>query len=242
MTDKDIERLRYDSRAKDLLKNDNYVITYEQPLHSGNYLKLLSEIPIGSRVLEIGAGMGENTVFLLDKELEVYATDISASSVEVMFKRFSHHLNFHSQIEDMEKLSFSDEYFDVVCSAGSLSYGDNFLVMEEIHRVLKSGGIYLALDSLNHNPIYIFNRFLHFKRGKRSKSTLERMPTVDLIEDYGERFGALDVNYFGSITWLFPLLKMFLGVENLLAFSDIIDKKFNIKKSAFKFTMKVTKS
>lgn len=242
MRDKDIEKFRYDNRAKNHLNNNDYVVLNEKPFYSPSYVQLLSDIPTGARVLEIGAGMGENTETLLERELEVFATDISASSVKVMASRFSQYSNFHSTVEDMEKLSFSDGYFDVVCSAGSLSYGDNFVVMEEIYRVLKSNGTYLALDSLNHNPIYIFNRYLHFKRGRRSKSTLERMPTVDLIEEYGRRFGAVEVTYFGSITWLFPILKRFLSKDRLDAFSDSIDKKFNIKKSAFKFTMKATKS
>ena len=40
----------------------------------------------------------------------------------------------------MEKLPFKNESFDVICSAGSLSYGDNNKVMSEIYRILKLGG------------------------------------------------------------------------------------------------------
>ena len=39
---------------------------------------------------------------------------------------------FSAEVVDMEKLPF-----DVVCSAGSLSYGDNEVVMNEIYRALK---------------------------------------------------------------------------------------------------------
>jgi ubiquinone/menaquinone biosynthesis C-methylase UbiE len=37
----------------------------------------------------------------------------------------------------MEKLPFADQSFDLIVSAGSLSYGDNDIVMNEIYRVLK---------------------------------------------------------------------------------------------------------
>jgi ubiquinone/menaquinone biosynthesis C-methylase UbiE len=37
-------------------------------------------------------------------------------------------------------------------SAGSLSYGDNDIVMNEIYRVLKLQGVFIAIDSLNNNP------------------------------------------------------------------------------------------
>jgi ubiquinone/menaquinone biosynthesis C-methylase UbiE len=52
----------------------------------------------------------------------------------------------------MEKLPFADQSFDIIVSAGSLSYGDNDIVMNEIYRVLKLQGVFIAIDSLNNNP------------------------------------------------------------------------------------------
>ena len=66
--------------------------------------------------------------------------DLSPKSVEVMNNKFSKYENFSAEVADMEKLPFENEIFDVVCSAGSLSYGDNTVVMNEIYRVLKQGG------------------------------------------------------------------------------------------------------
>ena len=142
----------------------------------------------------------------------------------------------------MESLPFSDNSFDLVCSAGSLSYGDNHIVMNQIYRVLNKGGAFIAIDSLNENPIYKFNRYLHFLKGNRSKSTLKRMPTIKLIESYIQKFGYAEVEYFGSISWLFPLLKIFMTDENLGELSNRFDKKINIKRSAFKFTIKAIKT
>lgn len=124
--------------------------------------------------MEIGGGIGENTEFLLECGFNVCATDISSISVEVMKKRFSKYGNFSSEVADMEKLPFNNESFDVVCSAGSLSYGDNDVVMNEIHRVIKPGGLFICVDSLNENPIYIVNRWLGYVRGKRTLSTITR--------------------------------------------------------------------
>jgi ubiquinone/menaquinone biosynthesis C-methylase UbiE len=141
----------------------------------------------------------------------------------------------------MEKLPFDNDSFDCVCSAGSLSYGDNDIVMSEIYRVLKTGGLYIAVDSLNNSFIYRFNRFIHYLMGKRSKSTLKRMPDLDLIENYNKRFGSIEVKYFGSLTWLFPIMKIFMTEQQIKIFSQNFDKKFKVKKSAFKFTMKLRK-
>jgi ubiquinone/menaquinone biosynthesis C-methylase UbiE len=53
----------------------------------------------------------------------------------------------------MEKLPFANQSFDIIVSAGSLSYGDNDIVMNEIYRVLKLQGVFIAIDSLNNNNI-----------------------------------------------------------------------------------------
>jgi ubiquinone/menaquinone biosynthesis C-methylase UbiE len=48
----------------------------------------------------------------------------------------------------MEKLPFADQSFDLIVSAGSLSYGDNDKVLDEIYRVLKNKGAFIASLSL----------------------------------------------------------------------------------------------
>ena len=70
----------------------------------------------------------------------------------------------------MELLPFDNEIFDIVACAGGLSYGDNKLVLNEIYRVLKPKGMFICIDSLNENPIYKFNRYLHYLRGNRTKA------------------------------------------------------------------------
>ena len=171
----------------------------------------------------------------------VCATDISPKSVEAMNKKFTKYKNFSSKIADMEKLPFKNESFDIICSAGSLSYGDKNLVMNEIYRVLKLDGAVIFLDSLNNNPIYRFNRYLHYLKGNRSKNTIKRTPDMNLINQYIKKFGYGNVRYFGSITWTFPLLKLILSDSQISRFSDYIDFKINIKKSAFKIVLILSK-
>jgi hypothetical protein len=84
--------------------------------------------------------MDENTELLVDMTYEVCTTDISPKSVKLMNNIFYECANFSAEVADMEKLPFADESFNGVCSAGSLSYGDNTVVMNEIYRVLKRGG------------------------------------------------------------------------------------------------------
>ena len=205
------------------------------------YFKLLENKNNKSKLLEIGAGTGQNTGFLIDMSYKVCATDISLEFLEVMNKKFHRCINFYTQYADMEKLPFTEESFDVICSAGSLSYGDNEIVMNEIYRVLKPGGMFIAVDSLNNNPIYKFNRYIRYLKKERPKSTLSRMPTICLIDKYAQKFIPIEIKYFGAITWIYPILKIILNEELILNFSNWIDTTFKIKKSAFKFVIKMVK-
>ena len=245
MIDKDIERRRYDNRAKfrlnaNKLNHINKIPKYLNIPYK-HYFKLLEGLHDQPKLLEIGAGMGENTDLLLDMQFEITSTDISQKSVEVMRGMFSDNADFSAEVADMEKLPFNNESFDVVCSAGSLSYGDNDVVMNEIYRVLKRGGVMIAVDSLNDNPIYRLNRYMHYLKGNRSKSTLIRMPTISLIDKYTEKFGYAEVKFFGAITWIFPLLSKILSEQAVIKLSNWIDIKFNIRESAFKFVIMLEK-
>ena len=245
MIDKDIEKHRYDNRANIFLDPNNLYHFDKIPIYLNTpyyyYFHLLEEKSGQSKLLEIGAGMGENTSSLLDMSFKVTSIDISSKSVEVMRNRFSKYSNFSVEVADMEKLPFNNESFDVVCSAGSLSYGDNDTVLNEIHRVLKPDGVFIVIDSLNNNPIYRFNRYIHYLKGDRSKSTLIRMPTMSLIDKYTGKFGHAKVKFFGTITWAFPLLSKVLSEQALTKLSNLIDTRFNIRGSAFKFVMMAVK-
>jgi len=245
MIDKDIERNRYNIKAKLLLNKgvySNITPAYLNALSYEYYFRTLEgKRGKQAKLLEIGAGMGENTPLLIDMNYNIISIDLSPKSVEVMNNKFSKCENFSAEVADMEKLPFENEIFDVVCSAGSLSYGDNTVVMNEIYRVLKQGGVMIAVDSLNNNPIYRLNRYMRYLRGDRSKSTLIRMPTISLIDKYTEKFGHAEIRYFASITWLVPLLNKILSKQVVIRLSNWIDLKFNIKKSAFKFVMMVVK-
>lgn len=171
----------------------------------------------------------------------VCATDISPASVKVMNLKFSKYNNFSSKVADMEKLPFKNKSFDVVCSAGSLSYGDNRIVMNEIYRVLKIGGNLIVVDSLNDNFIYRLNRYVNYLMGRRSQTTLYRIPDLNLIDKYIKKFGYGKVSFFGSLTWAFSILRLIFPEKIICKFSNWIDKKLKIKKSAFKFVMVLKK-
>jgi SAM-dependent methyltransferase len=242
MNDKYIEIKRYDDRAQKILVAKKYYKKIPQYItipykYYFSFIKKLKK----NKLLEIGAGTGENTLRLIKMKFSICATDISPRSVEVLNKKYSKYKNFSSKVADMEKLPFKNDSFDVICSAGSLSYGDNNLVMNEIYRVLKFGGVVVLVDSLNDNPIYRLNRYINYIKGNRTESTLKRMPNLNLIDEYIKKFGYGKIKFFGSISWAFPILKLLLSEKLITKISNFLDKYFKIKKSAFKFVLILNK-
>jgi len=249
--DKQAELERYDLRASQSLSQEKFVFSPIGLSYLPIYLRapyiffenlLSKKLRPGVRVLEVGAGAGQHTGVLVRSGACVTATDISDNSLKLLQKRIKHHLHIDVSIKraDMEKLPFEDNTFDYVVSAGSLSYGDNEIVRDEIYRVLKMEGNFICVDSLNHNPIYALNRWIHFLRGSRTKSTLQRIPKLSLIRKYEKKFGSCEAEFFGAIVWASPLLIMF-GDRFASKVIDGIDRIFKIKKSAFKFVMCVKK-
>jgi len=186
-------------------------------------------------VLEIGSGTGMHTFCLVATGANVTATDISGKSLEVIKKVFNNRVTL--SIADMEALPFESNSFDVVVSAGSLSYGEPSLVDSEIVRVLRPGGLFICVDSLNHNPIYRFNRWIHYKKGERSKSTLKYMPTLHRIKTLSGNFNSSSVKYFGSISWVLQMLTPIFHQKKIAQISDFIDRLFRVRRSAFKFVL-----
>ena len=248
--DKEIEKHRYDKRSKSatkIFKKKGITVqtalgvdTISNPLRTPYYYyisKINKYIKNKDKVLEIGSGVGEFTDILLNTKANIVASDISFYSLNLLKLRMKSRSNLNSVVLDIEKLPFCDDKFDYVVSSGVLSYGDNQEVMDEILRILRKGGMFICVDSLNNNIIYKFNRWLHFKMGRRSRSTLKRMPTINLIKKYKDLFGQIEVKYFGSISWITPIFIRLVGPSNSKLISDKFDDLFNIRNSAFKFVM-----
>lgn len=246
--DKLLERERYEARAQSQLAEVATIV--EVPLGSqtmSSYLqapyiyyeqRIAELIRPEHHVLELGAGTGLHTRVLLQTSSKVIATDISPSSLCLIKQRFQRIPgNLQTEVADMESLPFDDSSFDVITSAGSLSYGDPYLVDSEIRRVLRPGGMLICVDSLNHNPVYRVNRWLHCLRGNRSKSTLKRMPNLARITSLGEGFASVNVRYFGALSFAMPVVARLFGEDTAQAASDRIDQLLGVRRLAFKFVL-----
>lgn len=249
MDDKAEEFRRYEERARQTLESAGPMEPHElgasavAPEFRAPYIyyeQRINELVSPShRVLELGSGQGLHTAVLVRTGARVTASDISPSAL-VLLERKLAGLGLErlvTRVADIEALPFESGSFDVVACAGSLSYGEPALVDTEVRRVLRAGGTFVCVDSLNHNPVYRLNRWLHYTRGERTRSTLVRMPDASRIEAIGQHFQSVDVRYFGALTWTMPLLRRVLGSTRARGVSDTADKLMNTKRSAFKFVL-----
>src|SRR5919106_3264413 len=97
----------------------------------------------GRHLLEIGCGMGYDSLEFLKRGVRVTATDLTTNAVEMTRKHFEVE---NVKAEDIRianalELPFDDNTFDAVWSNGVLHHtGDTCSAITEIRRVLKPGG------------------------------------------------------------------------------------------------------
>jgi len=93
-----------------------------------------------NNALDCGTGNGQAAKLLAKYYNDVYATDISAAQLEhaVIMP------NIHYSISPAEKISFPDNFFDIICAAQAAHWFDHSVFYKEADRVLKPAGV-LAL-------------------------------------------------------------------------------------------------
>jgi len=209
-----------------------------------HYEKLIRQYSMpGKILLDLCCGDGMHSLAGVDLVAEVYVSDISEKSVELTVNK-ARLLGYdvHGIVADAEKLPFPDNAFDIITCAGSLSYVDLNVFINEVDRILCSGGVFICVDSFNHNPIYIFNRFIHYLRGNRTYSTLKRIPTLKTVHFLEKKFNNIEINYFGIFIFLTPLFKLFISPNKITLLLNKLDQYFyKLNRYAFKVVIKAVK-
>lgn len=237
--DKRTERERYNARARQSLSaqlqlgSDNISAAFLAPYHA--YEAAISDhVSKGDAVLELGAGQGEHSLIILRQGAMLTALDISEASLASLTVAASDYkAQLKTLIGDMETPDVPEASLDVVTSAGAISYADKEQLIHSLGRILRAGGLFIAVDSWNHNPIYRFNRWRHYRRGERSKMTLINMPDAKTIRLLKQKFD-VELRYFGCLSFLTPLLVRFMSEHQINKFMEFSDKLLPGRYLAFK--------
>lgn len=230
--DRDVERRRYNARAAGQLSGPELGPDGAEgltPVLRRPYLVfeewVRQHAAPGGAVLDVCCGDGIHSLVAARLGARVTVADLAENNLVVAQTRASRAgLKIHPIIANAESLPLPDESFDLVTCVGSLSYVDPSLFLSEVHRLLRPGGAFIFVDSLNHNPVYRLNRWRHYRRGHRSLSTLRRMPTLETLDLILRDFPDTQFSYHGVFSFLAPLLRP-LGSERAARWLDRADRQ-----------------
>lgn len=107
----------------------------------------------GKKLLEIGCGLGEASVYFAKKGADVTASDLSGGMLKVALELAKkHNVTIKTLKSPSDKIEVEDEYFDIVYAGNLLHHVNIDTTLKEVSRVLKKGGMFVSMDPLAHNP------------------------------------------------------------------------------------------
>jgi len=118
----------------------------------------------GKAVLDIGAGLGESSVYFALQGAIVTATDISPRMVETTIalgKRYG--VEIRGIASNGEDLRLPENSFDVVYIANTIHHvQDRARLFAQIWRALKPGGRFFSFDPVAYNPVInVYRKMAH---------------------------------------------------------------------------------
>ncbi len=135
-------------------KNNKLVSMSEQPQKDFlNFLKYVKKeqktIVTNLKILDLGCGLGKNSIYMAKLDNEVHGTDISSEAIKISKERASKEdLNIDFAVSNIgSKYPFADEYFDIVVdvmTSNSLNGAEREIYLAETKRVLKPGGFFFV--------------------------------------------------------------------------------------------------
>lgn len=107
------------------------------------------------RILDVGAGLGESSVYFALKGARVTCTDLSPVMVDsaVRLARLNG-VEIEGVVSAGEDLNVPAGQFDIAYIANTIHHvTDKGALFEQLRRALKPGGIFVSIDPLRYNPI-----------------------------------------------------------------------------------------
>ncbi|MFY7787603.1 MAG: class I SAM-dependent methyltransferase [Thermoflexibacteraceae bacterium] len=156
----------------------------------------------GKKILDVGAGFGESSVYFALQGAEVVFNDISPKMMEVAQKlaqRYGVTLDY--VVAPVEELKFAENTFDFIYCANVMHHvpqTDHFTWLSMMHKCLKKGGTLFTFDPLKYNPaINVYRKMATDVR------TIDETPLgFDVLDNYNKLFTTVQHKEF----WLSTLL------------------------------------
>lgn len=155
-----------------------YIKEFVRKYRHKRILKIFN-IPKHGKVLDLSCADGKfiDRLHGLEPNLELFGIDISNEDIQKAKKDFPY-ANFRQ--ENVNKLTFKDNTFDIVFSIMSLHHYQNANdFFEEVFRVLKPNGILYVADLI---PKYTWTQNIHNWKGCPESYHFEKFYSIKEIE------------------------------------------------------------
>lgn len=183
-------------QVEDLKVHENF----ESPTAIENHyaLKRMGDLR-GKKLLDLGCGAGETSVYFALKGATVHACDIAEEFIKVTETLAARHaVSVQAVQAEASRLPYAGETFDIVFGNGVLHHVEVLPTGKEISRVLKKGGLAVFIEPLPYNPL--INIYRHLAKGVRTED--EKPLTFSQLRALSPYFSSFDHQEF----WLFSLI------------------------------------
>jgi len=134
----------------------NVRAAFEAPTAVENHfiLRLLGHLS-GKHILDVGAGLGESSVYFALQGAQVTCTDLSPSMVETAARLARRHgVEISTVVSAGETLDVPANAFDIAYIANTIHHVTNKpSLFGQVRRALKPGGMFVSIDPLAYNPV-----------------------------------------------------------------------------------------
>lgn len=166
----------------------------------------------GKKILDVGCGLGEVSIYFALKGANVTALDISSG----MLKKTSqlaklNGVKIKTHLATAEDFNFSDnEKFDVIYMGNCLHHANIDRSMKNVVSHLNKDGIFLSWDPIAYNPIINIYRLIATKVRTPDEHPL-KLSDIKLIKNY---FKFSETNYFWFTTLIIFMLMFIVQLKN----------------------------
>lgn len=164
---------------------------------------VLSYLPATGKLLDLGAGQGQDSRYFAEHGYDVVSTDLEESALEQGRTKTPDALRSKIdilQVDLRNNLPFDDAVFDVVYAHLSLHYFDKVTtthIFDEIYRILKPGGVLAFFVNSTSDPEYNTGHRIEDDYFMIDK-TAKRYFSPDTAKEFAHRFTPLLVDNDGE--------------------------------------------
>jgi ubiquinone/menaquinone biosynthesis C-methylase UbiE len=182
----------------------------------------------GARVLEIGCGAAEHSIFAAQHgAASVIGIDISSAAVTVASNRaaqagVAERCRF--EVIDLEHLPYPAGSFDLIIDHEVFSSIDLDKAAPELWRVLRPGGCLLGIECFAHNPLFNLNRALGVRRGRRTHWMAAHIFSRRDVRTLRGLFSAIHLQYFHLLTLAVAPLRGYTAAARVIRLLERIDR------------------